>query len=95
MTCVCISAWCVGTYVDSQLRGKRNCTGTIVIITVRSPWRHWTSPFSTLLGYFVDAYWLAVPCVISALMLQSAFSGFCPAYFTLGKLRQTQNTAAS
>jgi len=41
----------------------------------------------TLLGYFLSPYWLAVPGVISALMLQSAFSGFCPVYFTLGKMR--------
>jgi len=47
----------------------------------------------TLLGYFVNPYWLAVPGVISALMLQSAFSGFCPVYFTLGKLRGTHKTA--
>lgn len=49
----------------------------------------------TLLGYFIDPYWLLVPGVISALMLQSAFSGFCPVYFTLGKLRGSHKTPAS
>ena len=41
----------------------------------------------TLLGSFGSPYWLLVPGIIGALMLQSAFSGFCPVYFTLGKLR--------
>ena len=48
----------------------------------------------TLLGYFVDPYWLLLPGVLAALMLQSAFSGFCPVYFTLGKLRGTQTRTA-
>lgn len=47
----------------------------------------------TLLGAFVSPYWLWVPGIVSALMLQSAFSGFCPVYFTLGKLRGTRATA--
>ena len=41
----------------------------------------------TILGYFVNSYWLVIPGLIGALMLQSAFSGFCPVYYTLGKLR--------
>jgi len=41
----------------------------------------------SLLGYFISPYWLWLPGIIGALMLQSAFSGFCPVYFTLGKLR--------
>ncbi len=41
----------------------------------------------TLLGVFVHPYWLLVPGIIGALMLQSAFTGFCPVYYTLGKLR--------
>ncbi len=49
----------------------------------------------TLLGYFVHPYWLALPGVISALMLQSAFSGFCPVYFTIGKLRGAQKNGVN
>jgi hypothetical protein len=49
----------------------------------------------TLLGYFINPYWLLLPGVIGALMVQSAFSGFCPVYFTLGKLRGTQKSAAN
>jgi hypothetical protein len=48
----------------------------------------------TLLGYFFHPYWLLLPGVIGALMLQSAFSGFCPVYFTLEKLRAPQETRA-
>jgi len=41
----------------------------------------------TVLGYYSNVLWLLLPVSIGALMLQSAFSGFCPVYFTLGKLR--------
>jgi hypothetical protein len=41
----------------------------------------------TVLGYHGNVLWLLLPVGIGALMLQSAFSGFCPVYFTLGKLR--------
>jgi len=41
----------------------------------------------TVLGYLSNSLWLLLPASIGALMLQSAFSGFCPVYFTLGKLR--------
>ncbi|MDH3527659.1 MAG: DUF2892 domain-containing protein [Gammaproteobacteria bacterium] len=41
----------------------------------------------TVLGYLSNPLWLLLPAIISTLMLQSAFSGFCPVYFTLGKLR--------
>ncbi|MDH3900263.1 MAG: DUF2892 domain-containing protein [Gammaproteobacteria bacterium] len=41
----------------------------------------------TVLGYQGNVLWLLLPVSIGALMLQSAFSGFCPVYFTLGKLR--------
>jgi hypothetical protein len=46
-------------------------------------------PLGTLLGYYINPLWLLLPGIVSALMLQSAFSGFCPVYFTLGKLRST------
>lgn len=38
------------------------------------------------LGYKVDAQWLYLPGVIGALMVSSAFTGFCPVYFVLNKL---------
>lgn len=47
----------------------------------------------TLLGYFVSVYWLIIPGAVGALMLQSAFSGFCPVYFTLSKLRGNGSSA--
>lgn len=40
----------------------------------------------TLLGFYHNVLWLLLPGTVGALMLQSAFSGFCPVYFTLGKL---------
>ncbi len=44
----------------------------------------------TLLGYYINPLWLFVPGIVSALMVQSAFTGFCPVYFTLGKLCGTR-----
>jgi len=41
----------------------------------------------SLLALFVNAAWAWLPAATGALMLQSAFTGFCPVYFTLGKLR--------
>jgi len=41
----------------------------------------------SVLGYYSNSLWLLLPAIVGALMLQSAFSGFCPVYFTLGKLR--------
>ncbi len=41
----------------------------------------------TLLGFFVNLNWLVLPALVSALMVQSAFTGFCPVYYTLGKVR--------
>ena len=35
------------------------------------------------LGYWVAPVWLLVPGVVGVLMVQSAFTGFCPVYFTL------------
>ncbi|MCB1908543.1 MAG: DUF2892 domain-containing protein [Rhodocyclaceae bacterium] len=40
----------------------------------------------SLLAAFVHPYWILVPGIVGALMLQSAFSGFCPVYYTLEKL---------
>jgi len=39
------------------------------------------------LGAWVDPVWLWLPGVIGVLMVQSAFSGFCPVYWTLDLLR--------
>ncbi|MCB1958048.1 MAG: DUF2892 domain-containing protein [Rhodocyclaceae bacterium] len=38
-----------------------------------------------LLAAFVHPYWLLVPGLIGLLMVQSAFTGFCPVYFALDK----------
>jgi hypothetical protein len=37
------------------------------------------------LGYFVNPLWLLVPGGLGITLLQSAFTGFCPVYFTLDK----------
>lgn len=38
------------------------------------------------LGFFVNEAWLGLSLLISVLMIQSAFTSFCPVYFTLDKL---------
>jgi hypothetical protein len=38
------------------------------------------------LVYKVDAHWLYLPGIIGALMVSSAFTGFCPVYFVLNKM---------
>ena len=38
------------------------------------------------LGYWMGPLWLVVPGVVGLLMVQSAFTGFCPVYFTLDKM---------
>ena len=42
---------------------------------------------ATLLGYFVNPNWHWLSGLVGATMAQSAFTGFCPLYYTLGKLR--------
>lgn len=39
------------------------------------------------LGYFADPLWLWVPGLLGLTLLQSAFTGFCPLYYTLDKMR--------
>jgi hypothetical protein len=39
-----------------------------------------------LLGYYVDPIWLLVPGLLGLTLVQSAFTGFCPVYFSLDKL---------
>lgn len=43
-----------------------------------------------LLGYYVSPVWLLVPGVLGITLLQSAFTGFCPVYYTLDKLDSAQ-----
>lgn len=37
-------------------------------------------------GMWVSPVWLWVPGVVALLMVQSAFTGFCPVYWTLSRL---------
>lgn len=39
-----------------------------------------------LLGYYASSLWLWVPGIIGLTLIQSAFTGFCPVYYTLDKL---------
>ena len=39
-----------------------------------------------LLGYYASSMWLWVPGIIGVTLIQSAFTGFCPVYYTLDKL---------
>jgi hypothetical protein len=39
-----------------------------------------------LLGYYVSPVWLLVPGVLGIALVQSAFTGFCPVYYTLDKV---------
>ncbi len=43
------------------------------------------------LGYYVDPIWLLVPGVLGLTLLQSAFTGFCPVYYTLDKIDPETN----
>ena len=40
----------------------------------------------TALGHYVDPMWLLVPGILGLTLLQSAFTGFCPVYYTLDKI---------
>ena len=39
-----------------------------------------------LLTHFIDPLWILLPGIVGVTMLQSAFSGFCPLYYTLDKI---------
>lgn len=41
---------------------------------------------SVALGYYFDPLWLLIPAVLGLVLFQSAFSGFCPLYYTLDKI---------
>jgi Inner membrane protein YgaP-like, transmembrane domain len=38
-----------------------------------------------LLGVFSNPLWFWLPGIVGVLMIQSAFTGFCPVYFLLGR----------
>lgn len=41
---------------------------------------------SLALGHFVSPYWLLLTAFVGLNLLQSAFTGFCPAAMILGKI---------
>ena len=45
----------------------------------------------SLLAYFVHIAWLVLPAAVAVLMIQSAFTGMCPVYYTLAKLRHSDD----
>lgn len=45
---------------------------------------------SVVLGYLVNPLWYWVPLVLGVVLIQSAFTGFCPLYYTLDKLEPTK-----
>ena len=38
------------------------------------------------LGFYGDPLWLIVPALLGLTLLQSAFTGFCPLYYTLDRV---------
>lgn len=38
-----------------------------------------------LLGNFISPVWYLLPAIIGVVLIQSAFTGFCPVYFALDK----------
>ena len=42
------------------------------------------------LGYWVSPMWLILPGVIGLTLIQSAFTGFCPVYYTLDRLNVSE-----
>lgn len=40
----------------------------------------------TALAYWVNPMWWILPGAVGLLLIQSAFSGFCPVYYTLERL---------
>lgn len=47
------------------------------------------------LGYWVAPGWLLLPGVVGLLMVQSYFTGFCPVYYTLDRLKLAERASAS
>lgn len=48
-----------------------------------------------LLGYFVSPSWLLVPGLLGVVLVQSAFTGFCPVYYALDKIGVGEKPGAS
>ncbi len=42
------------------------------------------------MGYWIDPIWLLVPGILGVILVQSAFSGFCPVYFILDRVCKNQ-----
>ena len=40
-----------------------------------------------LLGYYVHPGWLLLPGILGVTLLQSGFTGFCPVYYTLDRMK--------
>ena len=43
-----------------------------------------------ILGYWINPLWLLLPGILGIVLVQSAFTGFCPVYFTLNKVMKGQ-----
>ena len=39
-----------------------------------------------LLGFYVHPAWLLLPGILGITLVQSAFTGFCPVYYTLDRI---------
>ncbi|HUO86812.1 MAG TPA: DUF2892 domain-containing protein [Thermoanaerobaculia bacterium] len=47
------------------------------------------------LGYWLAPAWLILPGVVGLLLVQSYFTGFCPVYYTLDRLKVAQRAAVT
>ena len=45
------------------------------------------------LGVYVSPLWLWLPGIIGVTLIQSAFTGFCPVYWTLDMMDKTDDQA--
>ena len=59
--------------MQTKIKVHDGIVGALMLITI-------------VLGVKVSHQWLYVPLAVSALMISSAFTGFCPVYFILNKL---------
>ena len=58
---------------DRELRVHDGIVGAIILLSV-------------VAGFIVDPMWFWLAGVTSVAMIQSAFTGFCPIHFVLGKI---------
>ena len=42
-----------------------------------------------MFGFYLNPLWLLIPAIIGIALFQSAFTGFCPVYYTLDKMIDT------